>query len=218
MDISNYLRTIKIKQCFVLAILLTNAISVYATDERRQVCSSQSRTITFYYGYVECEIGPYWNSINVSRSDAQTSRSIDIPVTNGFGDLVGVCIRNLPLSFEESEATQTCTDVPYEPYVDSVTYEYANCRGSLRRGFITWDSVDVSRYELQQQLSRGWSTIVNSDVNYVGFDQAGGTTHSLRIRAFEAGYPDSNNGYSTWRYFTARVPSCGSGGDGRQPL
>jgi hypothetical protein len=104
-----------------------------------------------------------------------------------------------------------CSDPSAELTISRPRYEPIYCRGSLRRGELSWVFIPGATYTVQQNSGGTWYTIYSGSNNYFGYNQNGGS-YSLRIRA------SANGAVGPWRAFTAFVPACTPGGGGTIPF
>lgn len=121
------------------------------------------------------------------------------------------------------DATQTWCDInspndcfgpppPLTLDMGFVHYEFSSCNSTVRRGSISWNSVNgATSYQLQR-LGGSWQTIYSGSNLEATFNTSStGRSHSFRIRA-------SNSGSTgDWKSFNGFVPKCGFGGGGANP-
>jgi Metallo-peptidase family M12 len=122
-----------------------------------------------------------------------------------------------------SDATQTWCDInsPHDCFrptpsfaldMGFVRYESGSCNSTVRRGDISWNSVNGATSYQVQRLSGSWQTIYNGSSLEATFNTSStGRTHSFRIRA------SNSNSTGDWKLFNGFVPKCGFGGGGANP-
>ncbi|MEP1740077.1 MAG: zinc-dependent metalloprotease family protein [Kangiellaceae bacterium] len=101
---------------------------------------------------------------------------------------------------------------PLDLDMEFVRYESSSCNSTVRRGSISWDSVNGATNYQVQHLSGSWQTIYNgSSLEAIFNTSSTGRTHSFRIRA------SNSDSTGDWKSFNGFVPKCGLGGGGANP-